>query len=161
MTARYFHLSGIMLRSGSIIEPGNWGRIIRATGVQHSYWAREHALEAARLKNHTHKPSRLDAAFASIDEAEARSFRNRIPSFTHHVLYRVSFVDPQATSHLTDSRLCAQQGNSNYDWADLYWHEYDPTKIVIPGIGTLAMATNGVPCREVVTLSPLRIEEAL
>jgi hypothetical protein len=150
-----------MLRPGSIIEPGNFGRVIRAIGINHAHWQREQALEAARAVNYPCKPSRLAAAFVSVDENEARSFRARIPGFAFHVLYRVSLVDPTAQSHFTDTRLCDRQGSAQYDWADLYWFEYDPTKIVIPGIGPLASATGGVACRELLTLSPLRIEEAL
>ncbi|MGY4284912.1 hypothetical protein ACVWXO_004132 [Bradyrhizobium sp. LM2.7] len=157
----FFHLSGIMLRPGSIIEPGNFGRITRAIGVNHTHWHREQALEAARLRNHPHKPSRLAAAFASIDEREALSFRARIPGFAFHMLYRVSLVDPEAHWHLTDSRLCDRQGQAQYDWADMYWHEYDPKKIVIPGLGTLESATSGISCRELLTLSALQIEEVL
>ncbi|WP_316207600.1 hypothetical protein [Bradyrhizobium sp. SZCCHNR3118] len=122
---------------------------------------REQAIDAARLRTYAQKPSRLDAAFVSIDEAEARSFRARIPGFAYHVLYSVSLLDPGAPSHLMDTRLCAPQGNGQYDWADLYWHDYDPDVLTIPGIGTLSTATNGVPCRELITLSPLRIESVL
>jgi hypothetical protein len=104
-----FHLSGIMLRPGSIIELGNFGRVIRAIGPQHVQWNREHALEAARSARFANKPSRLAAAFASVDENEARSFSSRIPGFSLHVLYRVSLVAPSAPSHLTDSRLCDRQ----------------------------------------------------
>lgn len=161
MPQSYFHLSGIVLRPGSIIEPGNFGRIVNAMGAQHEHWMREQALEAARVKNHAAKPSRLDAAFVSIDEAEARSFRARIPGFTHHVLYSVSLLDPSSPSHLTDTRLCAPQGNGQYNWADLYWRDYDPEALIIPGLGSLAAATKGVACREVLTLSPLRIEAVL
>jgi hypothetical protein len=44
----YFHLSGAMVAPGSIIEPGNWGRMIRALGWQHNCAMREAALEGAR-----------------------------------------------------------------------------------------------------------------
>ena len=159
--SRLFHLSGIMLRNGSIIEPGNFGRIVRVTGPAHVHWSREQALETARLTRHRNKPSRLESAFASVDEAEARSFRSRIPGFGHHILYRVSLCDPNAPSHLTDTRLCDRQSHLDYNWADLYWSDYDPAKIIIPGKGTLTQATGGVPCRELLTLSALRIEELL
>jgi hypothetical protein len=150
-----------MLRTGSIIEPGNFGRIILATGPNHVQWNREQALESARLARHTGKPSRLKAAFVSIDESEARSFRARIPGFGYHILYRVSACDANAPSHLTDTRLCDRQSHLPYDWSDLYWSDYDPAKIVIPGKGTLAQATGGVSCRELLTLSALKIEEVL
>ena len=159
--APLFHLSGIMLRRGSIIEPGNFGRIIRATGSTHPKWDTEQALEAARVVKHRSKPSRLEAAFVSVNEAEARSFRSRIPGFTHHMLYRVSTCNPNAPSHLTDTRLSGPQSALQYDWAALYWSEYDPEKIIIPGKGTLSLASGGVPCREMLTLSALKIQDII
>jgi hypothetical protein len=155
--ASLYHPSGIVLRRGSIIEPGNFGRIILATGPHHTQWIREHALEEARVKNHADKPARFAAAFTFVDEKEARSFRARIPGFQFHILYRVSLLEPDAPSHLTDTRLCDRQSSMDYDWADLYWHTYDPTKIFIPGKGSLADATGGITCRELITLSPLKI----
>jgi hypothetical protein len=157
----FFHLAGIQLAPGSIVEPGNWGRIILATGPQHPEYQREIALENARLAKYPHKPSRLKAAFTSVDAGEAKAFRARIPGFTHHILYWVELAEPHAPSHLTDTRLGKPQGTQAYDWADLYWRDYDAAAIEIPGIGSWVGATNGIACREIVTLSPLIIRERL
>jgi hypothetical protein len=143
----FFHLAGIQLAPGSIIEPGNWGRIILATGPQHPEYQREFALENARLAKCPHKPSRLKAAFISVDAGEAKN--------------RVELAEPHAPSHLTDTRLGKPQGTQAYEWADLYWRDYDAAAIEIPGIGSWVRATNGIQCREVVTLSPLIIRERL
>ena len=59
----YFHLSGAMLEPGSLILPGNWGRVIRSAGWRHDYSLRELALEDARVSRYPDRPSRLDAAF--------------------------------------------------------------------------------------------------
>ena len=60
----FFHLSGGLLGEGSVILPGNWGRILRAYGWQHPQAAKEMILEAARLRIAPGKPSRLECCFA-------------------------------------------------------------------------------------------------
>jgi hypothetical protein len=55
-----------------------------------------------------------------LDVTEARNFRQRIPAFASHILYRVSLTDPGALSHVTDTRLAGPQGSLRHDWADLY-----------------------------------------
>jgi hypothetical protein len=163
----YFHLSGASLAVGSVIQPGNWGRIIRTVGWRHPEALKEMALENARNTRFSHRPSRLECAFAFVDGDEARNFRARIPGFTHHLLYRVSLLDPDAVSHVTDSRLSGPQLNSLLDdnWADAYWKDFDPATLVIPGIGNWAAVAvhspGGLQSREMLTLSALRIEECL
>ena len=44
----YYHLSGALLELGSIILPGNWGRVLTAIGWGHGQSLREMALEDAR-----------------------------------------------------------------------------------------------------------------
>src|SRR5262245_46478650 len=68
------HASSILLGPGSIILPGNWGRIIRAGGERHNRWPDEQVLEAVRLARYPKLPSRLDACFACPTEAGLRLF---------------------------------------------------------------------------------------
>lgn len=158
----YFHLSGTNLAVGSIIEPGNWGRIIRFLGWRHSEALKEMALEETRKTRFPDRPSRLEVAFVFITEAEARGFRARIAAFNSHILYRVTLVNPHALTHITDTRLSGPQGELRPDWADVYWQEFDPATLAVPGIPDWAAVTNGhLQDREMLTLSPLRIEEAL
>ena len=156
----YFHLSGSLLAPGSIIMPGNWGRIIRALGWQHPLALREMALEDARLGRHSHRPSRLDSAFVMPTLGEARDFRRLFGGFGSHLLYRVTLCEPDAVSHLTDSRLCGPVGPIRHDWADIYWLDADVQAASIPGMDWAA-ATEGVQLREILTLSALRVEERL
>lgn len=155
----YYHLSGAHLESGSIIVPGNWGRVIRHYGWQHNFALREMALEAARIRLAPHLPSRMDAAFVLPTLEEARAFRTNSQGWQSHLLYRVTLCDPNATSHVVDSRLCGPAGTLRADWADAYW--LDPAAAAIPGIDNWAAATGGVQLREMLTLSKLRVEERL
>lgn len=156
----HFHLSGAMLAPGSIIQPGNWGRLIRAYGWQHNHSLRETALEQARLATAPHLPSRLDSAFVIPTLEEAQRFRSTIQGFQQHILYRVTLLDPNAPSHITDSRLCAPQGTLRPDWAIVYWLDVETQAASIPGIDWTA-TVRGVQLREMLTLSQLRVEERL
>jgi hypothetical protein len=129
----YFHLSGAMLEIGSIITPGNWGRVLRHYGWRHQESLKEMALEYARQVRFSHRPSRLDCAFVFLTAPEARDFRARVSPFNSHVLYRVTLIDPGARSHITDTRLSSPQGSLHYDWPDAYWRDFDPATVAIPG----------------------------
>lgn len=159
-TLDFYHLFGGLLRVGSIIEPGNWGRIVKAAGWRHNASVREAALEQSRLSRFSHRPSRLEAAFVCLTLPEAIAFRASNSSFAFHKIYRVRLCDPSAASHITDARLCLPQGTFHADWADIYWMDHAAQASAIPGIDWAA-ATNGVEMREMLTLSQLRIEEAL
>lgn len=156
----FYHLSGGLLGVGSIIEPGNWGRIVRAHGWNHPSSRHEAAIEQARMARFPAKPSRLDVAFVCPTADEARLFRAATPAFGQHILYRVSLCDCSALSHIADPRLCSPQGTFRCDWADTYWLDYDPAGASIPGINW-PLATNGIQFREMLTLSQLRVEERL
>jgi hypothetical protein len=154
----YFHLSGAHLEPGSIIVPGNWGRVVQHYSWQHNFALREMALEASRLAVAPHLPSRMDAAFVFHTLEEARTFRSSMQGWQSHLLCRVTLVDNNTPSHTVDSRLCAPQGAFRSNWADTYW--LDPNATAIPGIDWIS-ATGGVQLREMLTLSKLRIEERL
>ena len=149
----YYHLSGGRLGVGSIVEPGNWGRIIRRHGWNHTFAIREMALEAARLANFENLPSRLDSCFGFASLTEAQTFQAQIGGFQTHLLYRVSIIDDTPIVGLTDSRLCGPSGELRHNWADAYWNG-------------MTMVEQGAEIadgtwREMLTLSPLRIEERL
>jgi hypothetical protein len=156
-------LAGPILAPGSIIEPGNWGRIIRTMGWRHDLAIREMALENARVLRFPHRPSRLDSVFVFLTADEARNFRSRIQAFGHHILYRVRLADPSAVSHITDNRFSGPQGALHHDWADMYWRDFDPSNTVVPGIDNWATAAanspGGLICREMLTMSRLIVEE--
>ena len=164
-TLDYYHLAGTLLQVGSVIAPGNWGRIIRATGWRHPEAVKEMALEYVRRLNCPDKPSRLESAFAFLTVDEARNFRGRIAGFGSHTLYRVGLVARDAPSHIADSRLSGPQGALHDNWPEDYWREYDPATIAVPGIDNwVACASSspgGLHSRELLTLSALVIRDRI
>lgn len=167
MAEPYFHLAGPILEPGSIIAPGNWGRIVRRLGWAHAFALREMALEEARILRFPDRPSRLEAAFVSPTIEEANRFRfiqGQVTGFEHHCLYRVKLLNPEALTFTTDHRLVTPSGLLRPDWADVYWRGLDPQGIPgpIPGIDHATMlADNTGPYREILTLSHLVVEERL
>src|SRR5262245_33355912 len=117
----------MLLGSGSIILPGNWGRIIRRVGPAHNRWQREQLLEEVRMgqANAVQLPSRLDSTFACTSEEGIRFYdqvQNRggnIPS----VLYEVEKINPDAAEHRTDYNLAilTPGGMSEREAAERYW----------------------------------------
>jgi hypothetical protein len=156
----YYHLSGAALAPGSVILPGNWGRVIRAHGWAHNYSLREMALEDARVARFPDRPSRLDSAFVFLTLGEARNIRIHSGGFQQHILYRVTLIDPEAVSHITDSRLCGPVGTVRCNWADVYWLPYAAQAAAVPGIDWGAQVRT-MELREMVTLSQLRVEERI
>ena len=149
----YYHLAGGKLGPGSIVDPGNWGRIVRIHGWNHTAATREMALEGARISKFSAFPSRLDCcfAFASLDEAKA--FQTGPNGFNTHLLYRVTLIDPFVLTGITSWALSFFNGALRHDWADDYWRAMKRIQAgVAVGVGE---------GREVLTLSPLRIEECL
>lgn len=149
-----------MLAQGSVILPGNWGRLIRAYGWQHALALREMALEDTRRSRFPHRPSRLDSAFVFLSIAEAQDFRSQNGGFLKHILYRVTLCEPDAACHIADTRLCGPHGLTRPDWADAYWMDLESQASAIPEIDWIAF-TNGTPQREMLTLSKLLVEERL
>lgn len=154
----YFHLSGAPLRVGSIIEPGNYGRIIRRAAWSHASAVRETSLEAARLARFGDRPSRLDAVFAFLSQEEAEFFRATENGFALHHLYRVSLLEADAATFVTDWRYLVPTGILRADWSDLYWGGL-AVQAAIPPPYRQERASG--QCREALTLSALQIEERL
>ena len=109
---RYFHASPLPLEIGSVILPGNWGRIIRGyTNGKvdpSSMWIlfREQTFELVRQTRFADKPSRLKSAFLFLEADKVQEFcvnNNRM----HDVLYEVEIVDPSKKSHVGDMNLSA------------------------------------------------------
>lgn len=75
-----YHCAPIPLRAGSVIEPGNWGRLIDRyesdNGQVQVNALNEIALEFARQTYAPSKPSRLNCLFVIEDEEGARVYRD-------------------------------------------------------------------------------------
>lgn len=92
-----FHWCPAKLASGSIIEPGNFGRIVDLYGYKHPHYLRELALEQARQNVAGEAPSRLNCIFCFLTEQDARAFRFREhQGFATSHLYQVEAIDASA-----------------------------------------------------------------
>lgn len=106
-----YHLTMTRLREGSIIEPGNWGRLVRkyenATlrnsqfGGNLAGWiiARELVLELERVKNFNGLPSRFDSSFSFRDAENVERYRLKNDIHKAQVLHEIEFVEPAAVTH--------------------------------------------------------------
>lgn len=158
--AYYFHLAGAPLGEGSIILPGNWGRIVRAAGWGHSSAVRELAIEAARLERFDTRPSRFDCLFAFPVEAEARWFRDNANGFRWHHLFRVRLKTPSAVSFIANANSLPPNVPFAPQWPDSYWMGVAVDTASGAPIEK-GVTEGGILCRELLTLSPLVVEERL
>nr|GAJ35236.1 hypothetical protein BDOA9_0144370 [Bradyrhizobium sp. DOA9] len=113
-----FFACSLLLEAGSIVKPGNWGRILQLIGEQHKEWNREAILEAVRKSEFPTLPSRLACAFIIDELAEAQYYASEFSPLS--ILYEVSLVDAGAATHEADWK-----GTGPYDhtkeWARRYW----------------------------------------
>lgn len=150
MASRYFYCYSLPLEVGSVIRPGNWGRILRTYTPQSSPnpWllTREVAYELVRVRNFSKKPSRFESIFVCLSEDDLNEFRNTA-NRRLDLGYEVELVNPQAPSHLGDWTLPNMQNTDNLpafeNRATLYWQG------------------NNIVKQELITLSPIRITRVL
>ena len=148
-----YHVACVPLRMGSVIEPGNWGRILnlysyplnQASG---NIVARELILEATRKVVAPSKPSRLEAAFCCPTLDSAKIFRAENKRFID-IIYKVS-IDTSMPIHYGNwNHVTPANGQSFFGEMDRLAKEYWTTEWCVANITTL----------EIVTLSPLAIIE--
>ena len=151
-----YHISPVMLRPGSIIEPGNWGRveglIAAQNGVAPPYnVAVECAFEYARKLIAPDAPSRLMCVFACPTLAGACHFRDA--QRATELIYEVEIVEPGTPVHAAHWQN-VPLGGSGFEagrsilaqmdaLVSAYWEEgkSDPTELLIGGpIRILALA---------------------
>lgn len=93
-----YHYCPVPLENGSVITPGNWGRIIRQYPMPDNCNAivvKELLLENIRLRLYPSYPSRLDCAYVCIGEESAKEFKSRREL---HFCYHVDLVSPSMPS---------------------------------------------------------------
>jgi hypothetical protein len=147
---RYFYCYSLPLEVGSVIRPGNWGRILNAYTPQTSpnAWnlVRELAFEIVRVRSFPQKPCRLEAIFVCMSETDLSEFRVRTGR-NLDLGYEVELVDPHAASHIADWTLANVQNTDDLralvDRATLYWQGAN------------------IVHRELLTVSPIRITRIL
>lgn len=104
MNSRLYHCAPIILGPGSIIHPGNWGRIKQQFEVDGVSIAREVILEHIRQKEFSDKPSRLQANFACPTIETAKSYLDEFSKT--NLIYEIELVEPAASHHTGDHKLC-------------------------------------------------------
>jgi hypothetical protein len=124
----YFHCAPVGLEPGSIIRPGNWGRILllyeQTNNSLNINAIREVTFELARLAYAPNKPSRLECIFAVLSLSEAITFRNTYQKT--NLIYEVVPVVDQFKTHLGDYVLAVKPHPIRYfqnmlDMARDYW----------------------------------------
>jgi uncharacterized protein DUF2441 len=150
VTQRYFYCYSLPLDVGSVIRPGNWGRILRTYTPQSSpnAWilTRELVWEVVRLRSFPDRPSRFEAIFLCLSEKDLNEF-SAAAGRRLDLAYEVELVDPSAGSHTGDLTLTNIQNTDSpavfEQRATQYWQG---TNIVKP---------------ELITVSPIRITRVL
>lgn len=148
--ARYFYCYSLPLEVGSVIRPGNWGRILRTYTPQTSPNAwnliRELIFELVRARAFPAKPSRFEGIFLCLGEAGLDEFKKATNRHLD-IGYEVELVDNQAASHSGDWSVANLQNTDNStsleNRAGVYWQGLNITK------------------PELLTLSPIRITRIL
>jgi uncharacterized protein DUF2441 len=139
-----------MLEPGSVILPGNWGRILNAAGWSHNQALRETVFEHVRLHEFPDKPSRLDALFFFDDENEARFYASSGGREFTMLPYEIELVNPDAPKHVSDWRgLQPRTPLLDLSWVRDYW----AGQMLPPHVEPLWTAK----CREVLAVTPGRI----
>jgi hypothetical protein len=140
----YFHLCSTPLQGGAIIQPGNWGRIIRFFGQAHNRWLAESAMEDVRQKEFPDLPSRWSSSFFFDNESEARGYQAAHAAFL--ILYEVELVDLRAAIHRADYRRNVPNATPSLDWCRAYWRGEH-----------FAAEADGRRCTELLAETPIRV----
>lgn len=138
--ATYFHLCKAKLGLGSVIEPGNYGELIRIGGYRHTSFQREMVLEEARKKVAPQAPSRLDCLFAFPSEIDARAFQFReFSGFGSDYLYEITPARDGTPVFSTQISILENWPQDYINKARLYWDQtqspMDSAIVTPPGMG--------------------------
>lgn len=122
----YFYSTSLPSEPGSIVKPGNWGRMLRLYTRQtspDSWWlARELIYEQVRQDRFPDKPCRFESIFLCPSEQDIIDFKNNNRPFD--LPYEVKIID-ETPSHIGDLTLPSIQPTDNYavfvGRAMLYW----------------------------------------
>lgn len=154
-TGTRFHYCGVKLAPGSVVEPGNWGRMINLyphNADANNAWrfAIELIFERERERNYPALPSRLTSCFVFESAPAAQVAGPRLNSYWN-VLYEVELINSDLPIHRADFDLVTaclnpdgvQFSNKVTAAANSYW----------------SGVIRGTP--ELLTASPLRVIRAV
>ena len=149
-----YHFSQLRLGSGSVIEPGNFGRLLKRyvpgnPGFGNGWLlARELVFEQLRPSA---KPTRFEACYACPTREDAEKYRQYNDRNFQQVLHEVELVDPTSPQHIGGlSFLDMSDGVAFLDPVRLYATNY--------WSGEVGDETKG---KELITSSSLRVVRTL
>lgn len=120
----YYWLGFYELGKGSIVYPGNWGRIERLALANNPYVANELVLENARLRQFPNLPSRLTSIFLCKTIEDIKDFKLKNSKITE-IIHKVKLTNISANITTADWSLAMPQLNESFGQAELralqYW----------------------------------------
>lgn len=114
-----YYCSGLPYRPKSIIQPGNWGKVIEGAGAAHQYSWREIAFEMSRELHAPNSASRLESVFSLPTEEDARAYAPTMNVGTVHI-YEIRPLDERAPHHRGDLNVFNAFPNA---WGFDSWRE--------------------------------------
>lgn len=150
----YYHCSHRELDKGDIIEPGNWGKMIREAGTKHRSWNREMLLEEMRVLHFPEKPSRLNSCFCCISLETMNLYQKHL--CPNGYIYEVEIMDAFAPFHTGDFNAVEPMPRHHADKYQIaygYWQYRYKTTIEFEG--------KAIACTEFLTASRLRVLQKL
>lgn len=119
---RFFHVAPTLLSPGSVILPGNWGRILRVYSQANDVLFREYVLEETRKSKFPEKPSRLNAVFLLETFEEALWYKNNLAST--NLVYEVDAETEGIVIHRGDYTRVGPVNQPILDAVPRYAEEY-------------------------------------
>lgn len=117
---KLFHVAPIPLGVGSVIEPGNWGRLMRFNDQQSFVVQREKILEEVRAAHYPNKPSRMNCVFCLMFSSDAAAYRDEFGP--RNIIYEVDATRDSASVHIAPIALVPSEEVSDLaQAAHNYW----------------------------------------
>ncbi|CAH6852417.1 conserved hypothetical protein [Vibrio chagasii] len=147
--SKYYFCCSLPLEIGSVVNPGNWGRMMmNYTPATSNPWVlvRELAYEEVRKEKFPEKPSRLECIYLCSSEHELREFMDQNGRM-FDIAYEVELVDDASRSHIGCLETSNIGDHDNFmhfkSMAERYW------------------SGENIMSPEFITLSPIRIVREL
>lgn len=119
----YYWLGFYELGKGSIVYPGNWGRIKNKAFAASPNILKELIYENVRLRLYPAYPSRLNSIFVCPSLEEIIKYQ-KITSKVTEVIHKVKLVNVEANKTMTDWNKFTLAQNDSYELAEQRAREY-------------------------------------
>ncbi|MDR6757182.1 hypothetical protein J2Y48_002478 [Mycoplana sp. BE70] len=142
-----FYVTSRNLVPGSIIQPGNWGTVIKQYGKAHLRYADEMRFEEIRDSEFPSKPSRLTSNFLCARREDADWYQQA--AHPDDAIYEVAW-DQELDWHQGCILLLDKQDGMTLDQRARHYWAFDH-----------GISVDGFVPYEIVTQSPMRIVQVL